>query len=276
MSSSPTEAEADYRLIEALLPSVITAGKVILNIRERGHVVETKPDFSPVTEADRSAEAIILGALAKHAPEIPIVAEEEVAAGRIPEVDATFFAVDALDGTRDFIRGGSDFTVNVGLVRDGRAVAGIIGAPALSQLWIGTVGLGARRLSIEDDGSTDEPIQVRKPAEDGLDIVASRHHRTPETDDFIARFPDSRVVAAGSSLKLVTIAEGKADLYPRLGPTSQWDIAAGDAVLTAAGGSVLDMDGQPLAYGPRASHVPHPFLNPWFVATGGIDPFSSA
>ena len=267
-------AAADQYLFDALIPAVIAAGEAILRIRAEGNKVETKADQSPVTAADHAAEAILLAALAKHAAGIPVLAEEEVAAGRIPEIGSSFFAVDALDGTKDFIRGGSDFTVNVGLIRDSRPVAGIVGAPALSTLWIGVVGIGARRLDTQTHPYSDRQIEVRKPHGNGLDVVASRAHRTPETDAFIARFPGSRVVAAGSSLKLVTIAEGKADLYPRLGPTSQWDTAAGDAVLTAAGGRVLGMNGERLAYVARPGEAPHPFLNPWFVATGGIDPFS--
>jgi 3'(2'), 5'-bisphosphate nucleotidase len=266
-----TQAEADAGLIEALVPAIVAAGEAILRIRAEGNSVETKADMSPVTAADHAAEAILLEAIGKIAPGVPIVAEEQVSAGRVPEVDSTFFLVDALDGTKDFLRGGPDFTVNVALVRDGRAVAGIVGAPALAELWTGIVGIGARRRGAAD--GPGEPIAVRQPPADGLDIVASRSHRTPETDAFIARFPGAHIVAAGSSLKLVRIAEGKADLYPRLGPTSQWDIAAGDAVLTAAGGRVLDLAGAVLAYGPRPDQKPHPFLNPWFVATGGADPF---
>ena len=269
---SLTDTKADLDLVEALLPAVVEAGAAILRIREAGLTIETKADQSPVTAADKAAEAIILAALAKLAPGIPVLAEEQVAAGRIPEVDGAFIAVDALDGTKDFIRGGPDFTVNVGLIRGGRPVAGIVGAPALSKAWIGAVGEGAWRI----DPATGErvAIVVRNPPDDGLDIVASRSHRTPETDEFIARFPGARIVAAGSSLKLVAVAEGSADLYPRLAPTSQWDTAAGHAVLTAAGGRVLDLDGNDLGYGPRTDAGPHPFLNPWFVATGGIDPFT--
>ncbi len=208
------------------------------------------------------------------APGCPIVAEEEVSAGRVPEVGTTFFLVDALDGTKDFIRGGPDFTVNVALICDGRPVAGIVGAPALGQVWIGVVGAGARRLDVASGERV--PIAVREPPAEGIDIVASRSHRNAATDEFIARFPGANIVAAGSSLKMVRIAEGVADLYPRLAPTSQWDIAAGDAVLTAAGGRVLDLQGQVLTYGARPQgEAPHPFLNPWFVATGPIDPFAS-
>lgn len=271
---SPSELMSHYRrLIEALIPSVIAAGDAILAIRIAGHTVETKEDISPVTNADHAAEAILLTAISKHAPDIPVLAEEEVAAGRVPALGDVFFAVDALDGTRDFIEGGTDFTVNIGLIRDTQPIAGIVSAPALGLLWVGVVGHGARRLDIRAAGMPETGISVRPPPENGIHIVASRSHRSPETDDFIARFPHARIVAAGSSLKLVRIAEGAADLYPRLGPTSLWDIAAGDAVLTAAGGRVTDLDGRHLVYRPRNDQA-KPFLNPWFVATGGFDPFS--
>lgn len=269
---SATETE-DSRLFEALIPAVVAAGDAILAIRAEGNTVETKADHSPVTAADRAAEDLILAALGAFAPDLAVVAEEEVSAGRIPEVGSTYLLVDALDGTRDFLTGGPDFTVNVGLVRDGAAVAGIVGAPALSQIWIGIAGAGARRIDFTDSGRTETPIAVRVSPENGLDIVASRSHRTPQTDAFIAGFPGARLVAAGSSLKLTMVAEGKADLYPRLAPTSQWDVAAGDAILSAAGGRVVDLEGRRLSYRPRPDQGPHPFLNPWFVATGGVDPF---
>jgi len=273
VNSSSAQKSDDRDLVDALIPSVIDAGDAILAIRAQGHKVEKKNDDSPVTDADHTAEAILLAALSSLAPEIPVLAEEEVAAGRAPALGNVFFAVDALDGTRDFIRGGTDFTVNIGLIRDARPIAGIVGAPALGMLWIGVVGLGARRIDLRVAEQPEIDISVRPPPEIGVHVVASRSHRTPETDDFIARFPDARIVAAGSSLKLVRIAEGAADLYPRLGPTSQWDTAAGDAILTAAGGRVIDMGGHPLTYRPRIDE-PKPFLNPWFVATGGLDPFS--
>jgi 3'(2'),5'-bisphosphate nucleotidase len=252
---------------------VLEAGSRILAIREAGHTVEMKADRTPVTAADRAAEAILLAALADLAPGVPVIAEEEAAAGRLPPVDGDFFLVDALDGTKEFVAGGSDFTVNIGLIRRGRPVAGIVHAPASGLLWFATVGEGAWRTG---EGRIDEvePIAVREAPDDRLDIVASRSHRTPETDDFLARFPGSRIVSAGSSLKFVAVAEGRADLYPRLGPTSQWDTAAGDAVLRAAGGRVLRLDGSDLPYGPKPGVAgARAFLNPSFVATGPLNPF---
>jgi 3'(2'),5'-bisphosphate nucleotidase len=269
MSAANPHASADAVLFERLVAAAVAAGEAILRIRAAGHAVDRKADQSPVTEADRAAEAIVLAALRAEAPGIPIIAEEEVAAGRVPSVGDTFFLVDALDGTRDYIAGRDDFTVNIGLVRNGAAAAGIVHAPATRTSSVGIVGLGARQIA----GTAQQPLRVRSPQPGKLAVVASKSHRTPETDIFLSRFPGSIVVAAGSSLKFVAVAEGSADLYPRLGPTSQWDTAAGDAVLQAAGGRVLDMQGNPLVYGPRLGHK-HPFLNPWFVATGGLDPFA--
>lgn len=273
MPSVEYDIAEDPSRIEKLIPAVIEAGDAILSIRAGGHSVSAKSDASPVTEADHAAEAILLREIESHLAGVSVLAEEEVAAGRLPELGGVFLAVDALDGTKDFIRGGPDFTVNIGLVRNGRPIAGIVGAPALKQLWVGVVGVGARRIDYGAETPVETPITVRPPPTDGLDIVASKSHRTPETDAFIARFPGARIMAAGSSLKLVRIAEGAADLYPRLGPTSLWDIAAGEAILTAAGGRVSDMEGNPLSYRGTPGQKPHPFLNPWFVATGGLDPF---
>lgn len=265
------DLQFDRDLANTLVASVRRAGECILARRKAGISVETKADSTPVTEADREAEGVILGVLRKVLPGMPVIAEEAVGAGNIPDVGAAFSLVDALDGTRDFINGGDDFTVNVGVVRDGIPVLGIVGAPARGQLWVGIAGDGA--YSIDASGAW-RPIKVRPTHGEPIEIIASRSHRTPETDAFIARFPGSRIVAAGSSLKFCTVAEGKADLYPRLGPTSQWDTAAGDAVLRAAGGSVVMLDGKPLRYGPGKGAGAAAFLNPWFVATGNVDPFA--
>ncbi len=262
-------ASDDGALVAGLLPAMIEAGRAIMAVRAAGFAVETKADASPVTEADRRAEAILHGALRQLAPGVPVVAEEAVAAGEIPEVGDCFLLVDALDGTKDFVRGGPDFTVNVGLVRRGVPVGGIVHAPASGRLW---VGCGDHALA-GDAPDRLTPIRVRTPPPT-LGIVASRSHRTPETDAFIARFPGSAVVAAGSSLKFCVLAEGGADLYPRLGPTCQWDTAAGDAILRAAGGRVMTMEGTPLPYGPLPGRQgAAAYLNPWFVATAGVEPF---
>jgi len=263
-------AADDFILIEALIPAAWAAGDAALAARNAGLTVHAKPDASPVTEADRAAEAILLAALAEHAPGVPVIAEEQVAAGRIPPVGDHFILVDALDGTKDFLKGGADFTANVGFVRNGHPVAGLVLAPAKAKLWIGSVGLGAYS---EDRAGTRRPIRVRKPRQP-VEIIASRSHRNAATDAFIARFPGAGIVAAGSSLKFCVLAEGLADLYPRLAPTSQWDTAAGDAILRAAGGRVVTLDGIPLPYGPGKGEGARAFLNPSFVATAGLDPFA--
>lgn len=267
----PASSRGERSLAQALIPSVLAAGQAILAARAAGLTVERKADASPVTEADRAAEDLILAGLRVVAAGVPVVAEEQVAAGCIPVLADAFFLVDALDGTKDFLRGGPDFTVNVGLVRDGEPVLGVVHAPATGRLWIGLAGDGAFATSAATPADW-RPIGVRPAPEAAPDIVASLSHRTPETDAFIARYPGARVVAAGSSLKFCVLAEGTADLYPRLGPTSQWDTAAGHAVLTAAGGRVLTMAGTPLPYGKGSGA--QPFLNPWFVATAGLDPFA--
>jgi 3'(2'),5'-bisphosphate nucleotidase len=264
---------ADAELAEALIAAVIKAGKVILEARERGLGVEKKEDASLVTEADRAAEALILKRLAAVAPDVPVVAEEAVAAGKIPKVTRAFFLVDPLDGTREFVRGGSDFTVNIGLVRDGRPVVGVILAPATGALYAGVVGLGAWRARVEAGSVVDRrPIHTRPTPVGPMDVVASRSHRTPATDAVIARYRVGRLVAAGSSIKFCVVAAGEADLYPRMGATMQWDTAAGDAILRAAGGKVVTLDGKPLAYGPSDAPGAKAYENPWFIATGGMDP----
>jgi 3'(2'),5'-bisphosphate nucleotidase len=259
------ESAPDRRLADALAVAAITAGRAILDVRRRGYRAERKADASPVTEADRAAEAILIAAIREAAPGVPIVAEEACAAGEVPEVHGAFFLVDALDGTREFVRGDDDFTVNVALVHDGAPVLGVVHVPVGGETFVGIAGVGA--WMIPSDGGARRPLHVRA-APELLDVVASKSHRTPETDRYIARYPVRSLVAAGSSLKFCCLAEGRADLYPRMGPTMQWDTAAGDAVLRAAGGRTLTLDGAPLAYGPGAGEGGEAYRNPWFVALG--------
>lgn len=263
----------ERRLLEDIAVAAREAGEAILEIVRRGYDVEHKQDSSPVTEADRAAELIILAALAKAAPGVPVIAEEEVAAGRIPARGDTYFLVDPLDGTKEFVRGGDDYTVNIGLILDGVPRLGAVYAPATDRLHGGLVGEGAWL----EDLSGRIAIQTRSPG-DELVAVASKSHFNQPTADYLAEaVGECGYVAIGSSLKFCIVAEGRADIYPRLSPTSEWDTAAGHAVLLAAGGRVDGPDGQPLAYGKRA------FLNRGFVATGGwkatrigsfLEPFS--
>ena len=267
--TTATSTRSDAALAEALVPTVLAAGAAVMEIYRRDFAVETKDDTSPVTEADKRAEAIILADLARLAPDIPVVAEESCAAGVIPEVADAFFLVDPIDGTREFIKRNGDFTVNVALVRGGIPVLGLVLAPARARLFIGVVGAGAAMLTLEEGRITGRTAIEAVPAGDGSPrIIASRSHRTPETDAFIAGHPGASIVSAGSSLKFCLMAAGEADLYPRLGPTMQWDTAAGDAVLRAAGGMVTDMDGRPLAYGPKGGAGTAAYANPWFLARG--------
>lgn len=253
----------DYgRLLDEIAVAAREAGEAILEVVRRGYDVEHKQDSSPVTEADRAAELVILAALARAAPGVPVIAEEEVAAGRIPAHGNTYFLVDPLDGTKEFVRGGDDYTVNIGLIVEGVPHLGAVFAPATQRLHGGLVGEGAWL----EDHSGRIPISVRQPGEQ-LVAVASKSHFNQPTADYLAQAAgECGYVAIGSSLKFCIVAEGRADIYPRLSPTSEWDTAAGHAVLLAAGGIVDGPDGNPLAYGKRA------FLNRGFVATGGWKP----
>ena len=253
----------DYaRLVDELSVAAREAGEAILEIVRRGFDVESKHDASPVTEADRAAELIILGALARAAPGVPVIAEEEVAAGRIPDHDDIYFLVDPLDGTKEFIRGGDDYTVNIGLIEGGTPRLGVVFAPATGRLHGGCVGEGAWL----DEGHGRTSISTRKRSE-VTTAVASKSHLNQATVDYLeAAVGSCGYVSVGSSLKFCIVAEGKADIYPRAAPTSEWDTAAGHAVLLAAGGLVDGPDGESLRYGKRA------FLNRAFVATSGWKP----
>lgn len=249
-------------LIDELAEAAREAGDAILQVVRRGFEVESKYDTSPVTEADRAAELIILAALARAAPGVPVIAEEEVAAGRIPAYDDTYFLVDPLDGTKEFIRGGDDYTVNIGLIERGTPKLGVVFAPATARLHGGCVGAGAWL----DEGEGRLPISTR-PRGELTTAVASKSHLNQATIDYLeAAVGNCGYVSIGSSLKFCIVAEGKADIYPRAAPTSEWDTAAGHAVLLAAGGLVDGPDGDPLRYGKRA------FLNRAFVATSGWKP----
>ncbi len=247
------------QLLEDIAVATREAGQAILELVARGFAVEHKDDLSPVTEADRAAELIILAALARAAPGVPVIAEEEVAAGRIPAFDDTYFLVDPLDGTKEFIRGGDDYTVNIGLISGGTPLLGAVFAPARGRLFAGLVGEGAWM----EDSDGRRAIAARERGQE-VTAVASKSHFNQPTADYLAEaVGECDYAGIGSSLKFCIIAEGKADIYPRLAPTSEWDTAAAHAVLLAAGGRVDGPDGEALAYGK------HAFLNRGFVATAG-------
>lgn len=257
----------DARLVDALVTIAIAAGREAMRIYAGAIEVTRKDDASPVTEADRRCEAIILERLADIAPAVPVLAEESVADGRIPELGEEFFVVDPLDGTREFISRNGEFTINIGLARRGRPVLGVVFAPAIGKLYAGAAGSGAFRLAVDDSGAAGprQPIATRLPPAGGLVAVGSRSHRSPETDDFLKTLDVADFAAAGSSLKFCLVAEGAADVYPRLGRTMEWDTAAGQAVLEAAGGRVVvHPSGEALAYGKKARG----FDNPHFIAWG--------
>jgi 3'(2'), 5'-bisphosphate nucleotidase len=251
--------------LDRLLPEIVAladrAGEVILEHYHGDVAVRAKADASPVTAADEAAEAVILARLAELSPEIPVVAEETVAAGHVPEIDdGPFWLVDPLDGTKEFLSRNGEFTVNVALVQAREPVLGVVLAPARSQAWWGARGQGA--MARDAQGRT-RGIAVREPPASGLVAIASRSHRDAETQAFLARAGVAECISAGSSLKFCLVAEGKADLYPRFGRTMEWDTAAGHAVLSVAGGRVTTRDGAPFLYRKPG------FENPSFIARGG-------
>ena len=257
--AAPTKTLDEAALLEALIVAARDAGAEILKLVAAGFEVEIKADASPVTVCDRAAEAIILAALATAAPGVPVIAEEEAAAGRIPAHGDTWFLVDPLDGTKEFVRGGDDYTVNIGLIVGGVPRIGVVYQPALDILWGGLVETGA---FVEESG-TRRAISTRPLGQERA-AIASKSHFNQATADYLEQAVGAcGHVSVGSSLKFCLVAQGMADIYPRLSPTSEWDTAAGHAVLLAAGGRVDGPDGGPLTYGKTA------FLNRGFCATGG-------
>jgi 3'(2'), 5'-bisphosphate nucleotidase len=256
MESTPAARKA---LLERLIPLAHAAGKIILDIYATDFAVRGKTDNSPVTEADEKAEAVILRGLEQLTPDITIVSEEAAAAGRIPTVRQTFWLVDPLDGTREFVSRNGEFTVNIALIDGGVPVAGIVLAPTLGRLYAGALGAGA----FVEDAAGRRAIACAHPSDDGLIVVSSRSHGDAALlERFLAGRKVASSVKAGSSLKFCLIASGNADLYPRFGRTMEWDTAAGHAVLLAAGGHVTDLSGRELTYGKPG------YTNPHFVASG--------
>lgn len=249
-------------VIEKVTDIAKRAGRAIMEVYEKGTKVETKVDGSPVTEADRRAEDLILAAIRKEiTADFPIVAEESVAAGRAPDLTGKtvpFWLVDPLDGTKEFISRNGEFTVNIALIDAGRPVLGVVHAPAINQTFVGSqYGTVA-----EMGGAAPRLVACRRPPAEGLSVLVSRSHKSPETDVFLSKFTVRKEVSAGSSLKFCRVATGLADLYPRLGRTMEWDTAAGHAVLRYAGGKVVKLDGGELFYGKPG------YENPHFVAHG--------
>jgi 3'(2'), 5'-bisphosphate nucleotidase len=258
---SPLEAETRDALLAKMVEAARHAGALIMRHYAGDSERRTKADKSPVTAADEEAEKLILEALRRAAPTLPVVAEESAAAGKLPDISGgTFFLVDPLDGTKEFLNKNGEFTVNVALIEHGNPTAGVVFAPAAGRLFWGSVA-GA----FEETHGHVRPIKTRPTPAEGMTAIASRSHRDRLTDEYLAHYPIAKLIAAGSSLKFCVIAAGEADLYPRHGPTMEWDTAAGDAVLRAAGGRVTRLDGRtPLIYG----NAREKFQNPSFVAWG--------
>lgn len=266
------ETMRDDRTVLAIVEQLaLAAGRRIVEIRNRGFEIEAKSDASPVTQADRDAELLILAGLREHFSGVPVIAEEEASAGVTVDADEdVFFLIDPLDGTKEFVGGGSDFTVNIALVRESEPVVGVVYAPAANTLYCGA---GTVAEMVRTDAAHKPVDRRRIAAREGrspLTIVASRSHNTPETDAFIRRHEPAARVNIGSSLKFCLLASGAADLYPRFGRTMQWDTAAGDAVLRAAGGMTRTLNGQPFRYGQGICPGDAPFANPHFVAEGRV------
>lgn len=253
-------------LVSAMRALSLEAGAAAMKIYESDFDVGAKGDASPVTEADRLGEAIILEGLSHVAPGIPVLAEEAASEGKIPALGRRFFLVDPLDGTKEFISRTGEFTVNIALIEDGAPRAGVVYAPAAGKLYVGVQGRGATLAHIKNGAAgAERAIKARMIPAKGLVAVASRSHRGPETDAFLATLDVADFAAAGSSLKFCLIAEGLADVYPRLGRTMEWDTGAGQAVLEAAGGQVAVFGGdQRLLYG----KAERGFDNPHFIAWG--------
>jgi 3'(2'), 5'-bisphosphate nucleotidase len=240
------------------------AGRAILDVYASTFTVTNKEDMSPLTEADLRSEKLILAGLKRIAPEIPVLSEEAV---KLPWATrrnwSSLWVVDPLDGTREFVQRNGEFTVNIALVQDHRAVLGVVHAPVLERTYYACEGVGAFRSDAEAAGRS---IRVAKRGAGPARIVGSRSHRGASLDGFLARIGPHEFVEVGSSLKLCIVAEAGADVYPRLGPTSEWDTAAGQCVLEQAGGQVLKLDGEPLDYNNKED-----LLNPHFVGLADAD-----
>jgi 3'(2'), 5'-bisphosphate nucleotidase len=238
----------------------LEAGRRILDVYEREIAVQEKEDRSPLTEADRVAHELIVERLTALTPGIPVLSEESVAADYTQRRDwQRFWLVDPLDGTKEFINRNGEFTVNIAFIEGGRPVLGVVYVPVLGQIYSACRGLGAFRQLAE---CKPEPIKTRRYSGGKPVVVASRSHAGPETAAMLAAIGEHDVVSMGSSLKFCLVATGSADVYPRLGPTMEWDTAAAQCVVEEAGGSVTDLHGTPLVYNKPDLH------NPWFIVSG--------
>jgi len=256
---------------DTLARIALQAGAVIMEIYESDFDVDQKGDASPVTAADQKAETLILAALAEADPTLMVIAEEEASEGRVPEHGHRFALVDPLDGTREFVSRNGEFTVNIAIIEHGRPVMGVVYAPAKSRLFVAeshNSGWQAKAAPGADVPTERTPLRIRPCPAAGVTAIASKSHRTPETDLWLDKHKVNETLGAGSSLKFCLIAAGEADLYPRMGRTMEWDTAAGQAVVEAAGGRVLTEEGAPLLYGKRERG----YDNPHFIVYGDVTP----
>ncbi len=267
MAGPAIDADGAAALIGPLTDIVAKAGAAILAVSRSSMQIEGKADGSPVTEADMAADRVIAEGLAKLIPQLPTLSEERTHLAQRPYKDS-FFLIDPLDGTQEFVAGREEFTVNLALVTRGEPLLGIVGAPALGLIWRGVVGRGAERLLITKDGETRAAQSIRTRPHPGHAapwiVTVSRSHGDKRTEAFIADRPGAVRQILGSAVKFCRVAEGGADIYPRLSPTCEWDVAAGHAVVTAAGGKVTDSKGAALRFGEAREG----FLIPEFIAWG--------
>lgn len=250
----------------------LDAGELIMAVYATDFQVDRKDDSSPVTEADEKAEALILAALSVADPDLTVIAEEAAAAGNLPEHGSRFALVDPLDGTKEFINKRGEFTVNIGIIENGVPVMGVVYAPALNRLFVAESRFSAWQADAQPGGpvpadSERKALRIRRAPEAGLTAIASKSHRSDETNAFLETQNIAEIISAGSSLKFCLIAAGEADLYPRHGRTMEWDTAAGQAVAEAAGARVTETDGTPLLYGKKARGYDNPFFIVWGDAT---------
>lgn len=264
-ASSEISAAQAGELLDDLTALVARASALIRNIAAKGLTHRLKEDRSPVTAADEASEALILDGLARLLPGVPVIAEEMSSRSVPPALDGSFLVVDPLDGTKEFLAGSDQFTVNVGIVTHGLPVAGVVAAPNRDLVWRGVVGGHAERLRLKADSADQaEPIRTRRWPNQNAVAVISRSHLDPLTEAFLTRLGPIARQPSGSAIKFCQIAEGAADVYPRLATVCEWDVAAGQALLTAAGGIVTTPQGGPLAYGRVAEN----FRVPAFIAWG--------
>ena len=266
LSGPVIDRDTATRLMDPLTDLVIRAGAAILAVSRVDLNIDGKPDGSPVTDADMVADRVIADGLARLAPAIPVVSEERVHLAH-SSLHGSFFLIDPLDGTKEYVAGRSEFTVNLALVSEGAPLLGIVGAPALGLLWRGLVGRGAQRLVISGSSTgVATAIHTRRIPQPGQPWIAavSRSHGDARTEAFIDGRPGAIRSVLGSAVKFGRVAEGSVDIYPRLAPTSEWDIAAGHAIVNAAGGKVADAQGNALKFGQATSN----FIVPEFIAWG--------